>query len=139
VNNDTIELGVIPDGAGRWVWHTRNMTEPASSEAISQDSTTQHKYWARFTKWSGVATIAIAAAFIPLVIIDDTCSRAFAFTVTAWMIVPLVTAVGLVGLAVRSEKWRRSWPLFGAVALILVWMLWLFVIAMATALGEPCY
>jgi hypothetical protein len=115
------------------------MTEPSSSEVISSDTNEQHEYWVRFTKWSGVATAATVAAFIPLVIIDDTCSNAFAFVITAWMIVPLVTAVGLVGLAVRSEKWRRAWPLFGAVALILVWMLWLFVIAMATALGEPCY
>jgi hypothetical protein len=114
------------------------MTYRESDEPPSSDKQDKRRFWARFTKWSGVATIATAAAFIPLVIIDDTCSRAFAFASTAWMIVPLVTVVGLAGLAVRSKKGRRIWPIFGAVSLTGVWILWMSVIALAAALGPSC-
>jgi hypothetical protein len=82
-----------------------------------------------------------AALVLLLYLVDpDGCSDAFATWIFVLALLPVGLPVGVLGMAVRSEKGSRVWPTFVAVLVTLVWILWAFGLLLALGLsGAICF
>jgi hypothetical protein len=91
-------------------------------ERFDTQAKAKRRFWALFTGGSIAAT---AALVLLLYLVDpDICDDASFVLFPTLALLPVGLPVGVLGIAVRTEEGRRAWPIFVAVLLTLLWILW---------------